>query len=252
LKRLYRPGLPFRTRQYLDRKQQEVNQGRDVHRSWKSARMSKTMGSIVKVLIAMVGERARCMFCHDSRGTTIEHFWPKSVYDTKVFLWYNLLLMCQGCQNSKGDRFELDPHGNPLLIDPTAEDPWDYLFFDSLTGNITARFDRITGAQHPKGIYTTDEKVIPLNIESVTLGRQRTKRNLRRAVSSFLANAEDGADILDAQVELQEAVKDNDDYGLAVWFFLKDGQDEAPFSLMRNKYNDIWNLIVLDLQDISN
>ena len=145
MKRIHRTPLPARTLTYLGRKQQEVDSGIAPEAAWTGARKTKTMNGVASTLAAMSGKRQRCMFCGDSRGTDIDHFWPKSRYREHTFDWLNLLWICAGCNRQKGNQFPLDAHQRPLLIDPTAEDPWDYLLLDSHTGNITARFDPTTG-----------------------------------------------------------------------------------------------------------
>ena len=68
--------------------------------------------------------RGKCCYC-ESKVTPvaygdIEHFYPKSRYPDKTFLWENLLFSCQICnEGCKGDKFPLDADGNPLLIDPS-------------------------------------------------------------------------------------------------------------------------------------
>lgn len=87
----------------------------------------------------LLGEMAsgldRCMYCEDSEGTDIEHFWPKATYPQRAFDWLNYLLACTRCNsNFKRDQFPLDAAGAPLLLDPTAEDPLDHLDFTPETG----------------------------------------------------------------------------------------------------------------------
>ncbi len=151
MRRIKRIVLTDRVQHYLDHKQSEVDAGSDCRRTWESARKTKTMAKVAESLIGMSGRRKRCMFCEDSRGTEIDHFWPMTPYRTRAFVWTNLLWTCGGCNRTKGDRFELDRDGQPLLVDPTAEDPWDFLFFDADTGIVTARFRTDTRASDPKG-----------------------------------------------------------------------------------------------------
>jgi len=154
-----------------------------------------------------------------------------------------MLLLCQGCQNHKGDRFALDTNGDALLIDPTTEDPWDFLFFDSLTGIITGRFPPAGNQPHPKGEHTTLPTTLPLNIEAVTEGRLRTTRNLRRAVRSFLECSAESQSTAESQRVLLEAVQDNGCYGLTAWFFLRDGRIESPFCELESDHEPIWQVI---------
>jgi uncharacterized protein (TIGR02646 family) len=241
MRQVTRQPLPPRVKSYLARKQGEINGGRDVQPTWEAARRTRTMGRVAQVLASMSGRRQRCMFCGDSRGTDIEHFWPKARYRRRVFLWANLLWICAGCNRQKGDQLPLDRSRRPLLIDPTTEDPWDFLYFDGHTGNITARYDPATALPHPKGVLTADPAVLPLNIEAVTEGRLRTRRNLVRAVRSFLSHMATSADPHGPEAELLEAVRDNDDYGLALWYFRRDGGTEEPFQTLRASYCGIWD-----------
>ena len=151
MRKLCRANLPRVCQTYLAGKQLQVDAGRPLERLWKQSRKTKTMKKVVDTLSEMTGVRCRCMYCEDSRGTTIEHFWPKTRFPEVSFKWLNFLLLCQGCQSHKGDRFAVDVNGNPLLIDPTSEEPWDFLFFDSLTGMITGRYLKNGNSPHPKG-----------------------------------------------------------------------------------------------------
>jgi len=242
--RIKRVVLTGTCRSYLARKQAEVDGGGDCRRTWENARKTKTMRKVAALLARLSGRRQRCMFCEDSRGTQIDHFWPMSPYTEKAFVWENLLWICSGCNRIKGNRFDLDHHGEPLLIDPTAEDPWEFLFFDPDTGIITARFHADTGTSDPKGEYTTRDGVLPLNIDVVADGRRRTYRCLRRAVKSFLDAYSNTNDPAELQDKLLDEIRDHDDYGLVAWYFLKDGSRFPPFDELRNKHAEVWRSIV--------
>ncbi len=84
----------------------------------------------------------KCAYC-ESKVTVvtygqIEHFYPKGQYIDRTFLWGNMLLSCDLCNNPhhKGTRFPLDENGDPLLIDPTSIVPEKHLLFswDPLAG----------------------------------------------------------------------------------------------------------------------
>ncbi len=244
MRQVTRHSLPPRVASYLAHKQREIDAGREVQRTWITARRTRTMTRVAQVLASMTGKRQRCMFCGDSRSTDIEHFWPKIRFRQRVFRWDNMLWICAGCNRKKGDRFPLDRHRRPLLIDPTAEDPWDFLYFDGHTGNITARYDPTNGRPHPKGVHTVDPANLPLNIEAVTEGRLRTRRNLVRAVNSFLTHMPTNANPGALEADVLEAVRDNDDYGLAYWYFHRDGGTEEPFQALRASYPGVWDRIV--------
>ncbi len=241
MRRLVRTVLPDRVRGYLARKQREVDSGKPPDVAWSRARSTRTMDEVMEELTRMVGPRERCMFCADSRGVDIDHFWPKARYPEHTFLWDNLLLICSGCNRKKGERFELDATGSPLLINPTRDDPWDHLYYDSETGIVTARFIPKTGEPDPRGQYTVERSNLPVNIQPVTEGRLRTQRNLIRCVGRFLelSNPPGGRHALEQ--ELLACLDDNSDYGLCTWFFSRDGQNEPPFADLRNTAGDVWD-----------
>jgi uncharacterized protein (TIGR02646 family) len=242
MKRLVRRALPPAAVNYLQRKQVQVDAGQEVHKTWKNAQRTQKMATVAAVLREMTGAHDRCMFCGDSRGTDTEHFWPKTRYADRAFRWENLLRICGGCNRQKGDQFPL--RGRlPLLIDPTVEDPWDFLVFEPVTGIIAARIDGASGEPHPKGVTTLQERLLPLNIEAIKLKRQATQRNLERAVARFLGDMVRGAALPQARAELHQAVQDNDAHGLAQWYFRRDGSNEPPFRELRANYPEIWQSI---------
>lgn len=240
MRRLSRRSLPDRAAQYLREKQAAVAGGAPARSTWENARPTKAMGLVEGTLKGMVGKRARCMYCEDSRGTDIDHFWPMSRYRDRTFVWENLLWSCTDCNRHKLARFVVDEHGLPLLIDPTADDPWDYLFYDTRTGNITARFHVRPAMEDVRGKETVDS-LPPLGNEAVVEGRLRTYRNIRKAVRTFLDQAP--KDPAEARADLLESIRDNDDYGLVSWYFLRDGRDEPPFKDLRQRHRDVWEEI---------
>lgn len=87
----------------------------------------KAFDEVRDALRRMARGRERCMYCEDSEGTDIEHFWPKTPYPHLAFCWENYLLACSHCNsNQKRDRFPLTD-GRPDLIDPSVEDPAEHL-----------------------------------------------------------------------------------------------------------------------------
>lgn len=203
------------------------------------------MLQIVQVLAKMTGPRQRCMYCEDSRGTDVEHFKPKVPFRDHVFRWLNLLWICTGCNRAKGNRFPCDESGSPLLLDPTLDEPWDFLYFDRDTGEITARWEAGTGAENPRG-QALLEILAPLRHQAVTEGRRRTSMRLRRVVRSFLAHHTDAAEKLTAASieDLLDEVDDAMDYGIALWFFLRDGCNDEPFGQLRTRFPTLWETIV--------
>ena len=244
MRRLRRTDLPQRVLRYLAKKQHEVDSGRSTDAVWTQARRTLTMRRVLDELKRMVGTRERCMFCEDSRGVEIDHFWPKAHYPERTFVWENLFLICADCNRKKGPSLELAPNASPLLIDPTRDDPWTHLFYDSRTGIVTARFIEATGEPDSRGRYTVETSNLPLNVQGVTEGRLRTQRNLIRCVRSFLEapNPTNAPPALEQ--ELFACVDDNSDYGLTSWFFSRDGQNEPPFADLRDNASALWHRLV--------
>lgn len=222
----------------LDARQASVNRRRDdgapdVAAEWKSARQSNSLLAVLTTLRRMMGDRQRCMYCLDSHGTDIEHFWPKKPFPERMFLWPNLLLCCTECGRFKGDEFPLS-NGQPLLVDPTAEDPWLHLDFDPVTGNIVARFYSDRNDYSPKGSKTVE--VLRLDRrEAMTAGYLKTFRRLAGLVEEALRQPNPSV------VRLLVSLREADDHGLLGWCFRGNGQRESPFREFLAKHRAAWD-----------
>jgi uncharacterized protein (TIGR02646 family) len=203
----------------------------NVAKAWSNARKTAPLLTVLETLKAMMGAHERCMYCHDSHGADIEHFWPKRPYPERMFQWPNLLLCCTECNRFKRDEFPLED-GAPLLIDPTAENPWDYLDFDPATGNIVARFELDRDGWSPKGENTV--RLLHLDRrEALAASYRRTYVRLSTLVSHYLANPDVAAD-LPAQLARY------DDHGLLGWCLRGPGQNASPFAELRQQHPAIW------------
>ncbi len=242
MRALHRHDLDEELLDYLRRMQDRLDGGEDLPVVlWQKQRQTKDIEKILGVLRAMAGRRERCMYCQDSLGGAVDHFWPQTPYPEKVFQWTNFLWACSRCNGYKGDRFPLDRAGQPLLIDPTVVDPWDFLVYSAETGELTARWDQ-TG-ELAKGVSTL-EVLSTLRLEAVTEGRRRTRRRLARSVREFLGAQKPPSDPSEPDVvQLLEEIGDTDDHGLSIWYFLKDGREEAPFGEVRRTYPVVWTRI---------
>ncbi|GAA2698034.1 hypothetical protein [Actinoplanes palleronii] len=91
------------------------------------------------VLQTMAPGIERCMYCGDSFGTDIDHHEPLTRNPLRTFDWLNHLLACSHCNSHhKRELFPVDEHGQPLLIDPTAEDPFEHLTLSLSAGEYRA------------------------------------------------------------------------------------------------------------------
>ncbi len=237
MRAIVRQPLDAPTLAALAQKQQDVDDSTragtlNVNAVWATARRSAPLRTVLATLKVMMGAHERCMYCHDSHGADIEHFWPKRPYPEHMFQWPNMLLCCAECNRFKGDRFPLE-QGAPLLIDPTADNPWDYLDFDPTTGNIVARYELDHARWSPKGEQTV--QILQLDRrEALSAGYRRTYMRLSALVGRYVA-APDAATDLPAQLAAQ------DDHGLLGWSLLGAGQTLTPFADLRRQHPDVWH-----------
>lgn len=107
---------------------------------WKRFRRSSARKETIEALMEMQG--AYCAYCEDqiSEGNRhIDHFYPKSLYQEKIFDWDNLFLSCGNdhsthCGHGKGDK---DPIN---VIKPDRDNPADYFAYNA-GGEVFARED---------------------------------------------------------------------------------------------------------------
>lgn len=241
MRRITRPPLPLATAKALAKRQAEADAKRaagnlDIEHTWKSARQTKPLKTVHATLRDMAGRRERCMYCCDSHGTDIEHFWPKANHPDRMFHWPNFLLCCTECGRFKGNRFPL-LNGQPALVDPSADDPWNFLDFDPATGVIVARFDLATNAESAKGAETV--RLLQLDRrEALNDGYLKTWRRLAATVDAALQQPQPDAEAL------ATALDQADDHGLLGWCFVGTGRNVKPFTTLRTQHPDIWDACV--------
>lgn len=237
MRRVKRLALSDEVVLYLNRRQQRANDEKaagtlDVVKAWKSVGQTKGIKTTRATLKKMAGGRQRCMYCSDSAGTDIEHFWPKSAYPERMFQWLNMLLCCTGCgRDCKGNKFPLD-NGNPTLLDPTIDDPWQFLDFNTATGILFPLVDA-HGGTTTKGEETV--KLLKLDRrDEVNIGYHKSFRRIKRAIDAALA--EQAPD----PHALIHALTDADDHGLLGWCFRGNGINVSPQSDLRQKHPNVW------------
>lgn len=234
-----RVNLPSAAITYLRKRQKKANAklvsgNLDTDSEWNSARKTKSMGKVLTALVQMAGKRQRCMFCLDSHGSGIEHFRPKAkdAYPKRMFSWRNLLLCCSKCGTLKGNQFPLQGK-RPLLIDPSKEEPWRYLDYDSVLGIIIPRFDPQANAPSSKGVKTV--QILKLDQrEGLEEGHKKTCRRLKKTVQKLLSNPNM------PMAEFIEELQDADEQELLGWCFIGTGQDETPFKEFKQKHPSLW------------
>ena len=236
MRKIVRLPLPPRAGAYLAKRQTTINSLScvNVNTAWNYSRQTKSIAiHVLNTLREMSGSSFRCMYCEDSAGTDIEHFQPKSLYPGEMFKWNNLLLICSGCNRQKGEEFPLDSCSHPLLIDPTVDNPWDYLEFIPETGKLTAKFDREINDYMPKGVATV--KVLQLSTrEALEPGYRKSFRRIKIVVHDYL----DGK-ISFTQMAMR--LRDADEHGLLEWCFLYAGGNESPFKELHERDSLEWD-----------
>ena len=224
MRRHRRIDLSPETAKALDRrnnavgKKVDINPAIDATATWEGSRKTKYMTAVVKTLRTMTEPLHRCMYCGDSHGTDVEHFWPKAKYPRKMYEWLNLLLCCAECGRIKRDKFPL--RGNqPLLIDPTLDDPWKHLDFDPQTGNISSRFCLAVNDWDERGTQTV--KCLELDRrEALSNTLLKSYRRLSHLVDESIAAG---------QADLHRFLE-ADDTGLLEWCLFGTGVSRKPFS----------------------
>ena len=198
---------------------------------WNSHRRNSTMDTVLDTLKQMAGNRHRCMYCVDSLGSDIEHFWPKASYPNRMYVWENLLLNCTDCGRRKSNKFPLAQNGEPLLIDPSVEDPWGLLDFDPNTGNLSARYFADQDKFSDKGEATIE--VLHLDRrEGVAQGYLRTYRRLCGLVDRWMTST--------LEINYIEQLRETDDHGLLGWFLRGSGKNEPTFLRFHEIYPIEW------------
>jgi uncharacterized protein (TIGR02646 family) len=205
-------------------------------KEWDSGRKLKSVKTAHAVLRRMAGETERCMYCQDSHGTDIEHFKPKARFPGTMYHWENMLLCCTECGRFKGEEYPCTRDGSPLLIDPSKEDPWEYLDFEQRTGNITARYSRDRNEYSPKGIETV--KILHLDRRGALSSLYRkSNKTLVEKVYTLI-----GVTIKDVEEEASKLI-DIDFAGLLGWYIHGSGIHEDPFPLLKERQPLLWEAL---------
>ena len=237
MRRIQRKRLPSKLAKKLRKEQQKANENLlpntpAIQTEWERARRNAPLKTALLTLREMSGKRQRCMYCGDSHGTDIEHYWPKAPYPRRMFRWTNMLLGCTTCgRDFKGSSFPLDTNNRPLLVKPTTDDPWQHLDFDPQTGNLSPRFDA-QGNPAPKGQATVDTLGLDRR-EALASGYQKTFKRIKKELEEIVKPT---ANIPSHIKQLLE----HDEYGLLGWCFRGNGIYEPPMSDLKQAQPVVW------------
>ncbi len=120
----------------------------------------------------------------------------------------------------KGERFPLSGQ-DPLLIDPTTDDPWLDIDFDPGKGNLTARFLVALNTVSEKGKATVD--LLKLD------RREEASNGYLKYWARMKASAERSCTGRLPENGLIEDLIQMDDHGLLGWCTRGAGVNEPPF-----------------------
>lgn len=104
---------------------------KDIQDAWKAIQKDPAWPELQSALRAIFHDK--CAYCEIIVPRDVEHYYPKSRYPDRMFLWTNLLFACKNCDTDKGQRFPV-VHGQPQLIDPCDGDPALYITWDLPSG----------------------------------------------------------------------------------------------------------------------
>ena len=143
MRRYHRPALEVTVEKELSYLQVYVDayahepeaHQQEAERLWKQHRERVLFSKgIMSALERMNDEDRSCMYCGWNEAPCVDHFWPKSRYPHRTFVWDNYFLSCDPCNRKKSARFPIDSHDQPLLIDLVLEDPHPELFYSLSEG----------------------------------------------------------------------------------------------------------------------
>ncbi|MFC8711304.1 HNH endonuclease [Streptomyces sp. NPDC057197] len=239
MRRVYRPGIDFPVRCDLATRRKKVTSKETARTEWSAYRKSAKSRPLINALKEMNGQRQRCVYCCDSRSADVDHFTPIAFDFSMAFVWKNFILVCPECNRNKSARFPVDSQGRPLIIDPTLEDPWDFLILDTKSGYLAARF--LEEDFDPKGDATI-EVISCINHEAVIEGRRRVISRYYDALESLL-ESDDPVGLVGKLIrEVRE-----DEYGVGSWFARREGRDDPLFKQLRDRFPVIWRRFVREV-----
>jgi len=199
MRRLHRRPLSPETAAFLQTRTEAVSRAADprgeASRLWEL--QGKAFREVREILRDMASGTERCMYCEDGEGTAIDHFWPKGNYPERAFDWLNYLLACSVCNsNFKRDQFPVDEQKEPLLLNPTEDDPLAHLRFTT-TGHLIPRT--------LKGEWSI--RVYGLDREALQKGRKNTWVLLQAIVILYAQAVQEGDS--DWAVQLEQGAREH-------------------------------------------
>ena len=221
-----------RTRTYLEVQQQRIDslptyteKVISAKKAWEGK--SQAVFDDVRATLDVICPGARrCHYCEDSAADEVEHVWPKKFYPERTFIWQNYLFACGPCNGSnKRDQFSVfdangnqidiirkkddpviqPPTGAPLFIDPTSEDPTEYISLDLQTG-LFVPLPPKDSREFKRAEYTI--KILGLNTRDyLSRARRNAYAGYKDSLDAYARLKERGAtqaELMSKQAEISE------------------------------------------------
>lgn len=205
-------------RAYLEEQQKAIDKITDYSEKVSAAKSSwdkknqNIFERIREALDSICPGARRCHYCEDSAADEVEHVWPKNFYPERTFVWQNYLFACGPCNGSNkrdqfavfdaaGNQFDIvrgrntpvtpPLAGNPLFIDPTQEDPTQYISLDLETG-IFVPIHPKNSQDFKRAEYTI--KILGLNTRDyLTRARRSAYGSYKDALADYQNKKDNGA-----------------------------------------------------------
>jgi uncharacterized protein (TIGR02646 family) len=175
-----------------------------------------TFDAVKVTLTTMCSGVRRCCYCEDSLADEVEHIQPKDLYPEMVFVWGNYLYACGPCNGPKNNQFAVfaadtgvktevtRPRntpvappiaGEPVLINPRHEDPFDFLFLDVRgTFRFAPMAEDETTVAHQRAQYTIE--VLALNRDVLQKARRNAYKHYRAHLKEYIVERDAGKDTI--------------------------------------------------------
>ncbi len=183
---------------------ERVNEAKKIFSSY-NKKDNKVFDHIKKKLLKMCPAATRCHYCEDSSPDEVEHFKPKDLFPECCFDWGNYLYSCGPCNGSykrnkfkvftdsdgsavditrprKGDIIQ-PPSGDPVLINPSVENPLDFMELDFSTFLFSEIYDSPT-PEFERANYTIE--LLGLNRDILVEGRKSAFGSFRARLKEYV------------------------------------------------------------------
>jgi uncharacterized protein (TIGR02646 family) len=205
----------------LKRLQNAVDQATDYAKRVTAAKASfsnqnkttnKTFKVVRETLTKMCSGARRCGYCEDSVADEVEHIKPKDLYPEVVFVWENYLYSCGPCNGPKNNQFAVlndatgelidvtrktgmpvkpPEKGNPALINPREENPFDFIELDLLGTFYFLPIAKEGSKQFIRADYTI--KVLRLNDRDyLQVARGEAFSSYRARLTEYIKSRDEG------------------------------------------------------------